>query len=150
MATKTGLFGGSGVRVQGIDKAIKSLRKFEKELNSHLHDGALLSARPLAIEMRNRAPKLDGDLRRSIQVGRLRNRFGREVAAYIRVSQKIAPHAHLIEFGTAVRRHKSGKLTGIVQPIPFFRSVLDQIALGVFTPITKAGIRALAKFRAIT
>lgn len=36
-----------------------------------------------------------------------------------------APHAHLIEFGTAPRSHKSGKYVGFVSPQPFMRPAWD-------------------------
>lgn len=37
-----------------------------------------------------------------------------------------APHAHLIEFGTAPRFHASGKYVGAVSPDPFMRPAWDQ------------------------
>lgn len=36
-----------------------------------------------------------------------------------------APHAHLVEFGTGPRHHKSGKFTGIMPPDPFLRPAWD-------------------------
>jgi hypothetical protein len=38
---------------------------------------------------------------------------------------KGAPHAHLIEFGTAPRYHKSGKYVGAVMADPFMRPAWD-------------------------
>ncbi|SPJ27626.1 hypothetical protein [Falsiruegeria mediterranea] len=37
-----------------------------------------------------------------------------------------APHAHLIEFGTGPRYHKSGKFTGAVMADPFMRPAWDK------------------------
>lgn len=36
-----------------------------------------------------------------------------------------APHAHLVEFGTGPRFHKSGKYVGIMPPDPFLRPAWD-------------------------
>lgn len=36
-----------------------------------------------------------------------------------------APHAHLVEFGTGPRYHKSGKYVGIMPPDPFLRPAWD-------------------------
>lgn len=36
-----------------------------------------------------------------------------------------APHAHLIEFGTGPRYHRSGKFVGAVSPDPFMRPAWD-------------------------
>ena len=36
-----------------------------------------------------------------------------------------APHAHLVEFGTGPRYHKSGRYVGIMPPDPFLRPAWD-------------------------
>lgn len=50
--------------------------------------------------------------------------------------QRAAPHAHLIEFGTKMRQHKSGKSTGRI-PVP---------AIG---PLRKAWDQSLPKMRVV-
>lgn len=138
----------AGIQVKGVEQAIKSLRKFERELNQHLFEGVYEAARPVATEIRNRAPKgPTGNLRKSIQYGRLRKRLGRDIAAYVRVNYRTAPHAHLVEFGSGPRSTKSGKSTGVSPPRPFFRPVVDQVNAGTFAPVTAAGKRAVAKFK---
>ncbi len=40
-----------------------------------------------------------GNLKRSIQFGTFKQRLTKPVGSFVRVSRKIAPHAHLVEFG---------------------------------------------------
>lgn len=138
----------AGLRVKGVEQAIKGLRKFQRELENELFEGVLSAARPVATEIRNRAPKgPTGNLRKSIQYGRLRKRLGRNIAAYVRISYRTAPHAHLVEFGSGPRSTKGGKSTGVSPPRPFFRPVVDQVNAGTFAPVTAAGKRAIVKFK---
>jgi len=41
------------------------------------------------------------------------------------IDRAIAPHAHLVEFGTRERFHKSGKSVGAANGYPFFRFTWD-------------------------
>ena len=127
----------AGIKIKGVDQAIRSLRKFQREFETELFNGVLEAARPVATEIRNRTPKgPTGRSRKSIKVGKLKRRIGRNVAAYVRVDRRIAPHFHFNEYGT------------INQPArPSFRPVVDQVNSGTFAPVTAAGKRAIAKFK---
>lgn len=48
-----------------------------------------------------------------------------------------APHAHLVEFGTVERFHKSGKGTGAMPMDPFFRPAFDAAASGCLLDIER-------------
>lgn len=65
-----------------------------------------------------------------------RQRRGRTIA-YVKRQYKIAPHAHLIEYGHVMTRKKGGKKIKWVQPKPFFwRTVSrqeDMIINGIAT-----------------
>ena len=125
------------IKVTGINQAIKGLRKFQKELETELFGGVLAAAKPVATDIRNRTPKgPTGRSRKSIKIGKLKRRIGRNVAAYVRVDRRIAPHFHFNEFGTFKQ-----------PPRPSFRPVVDQVNAGTFAPVTAAGKRALAKFK---
>lgn len=127
----------AGIKVSGVDQAIRGLRKFQHELESELFEGVLAAARPVAIEIRNRTPKgPTGRSRKSIKFGKLKRRTGQNVAAYVRVDRRIAPHFHFNEFGTVKQA-----------PRPSFRPVVDQVNAGTFEPVTAAGKRAVAKFK---
>jgi HK97 gp10 family phage protein len=127
----------AGIKVSGVQQAVRGLRKFQRELEAELFDGVLAAARPVATEIRNRTPKGPTGLsRKSIKVGKLKHRIGRNVAAYVRVDRRIAPHFHFNEYGTVKQ-----------PPRPSFRPVVDQVNAGTFEPVTAAGKRALAKFK---
>lgn len=65
------------------------------------------------------------------QRGEARRDFGRsKVSMYVGPVDAFgrgAPHAHLIEFGTGPRYHKSGKYVGAVMPEPFMRPAWDAV-----------------------
>ena len=60
------------------------------------------------------------------------------------------PHAHLVEFGSGPRYHKSGKYVGIMPPSPFMRpawdankqGVLDSLSADIWAEIEKTLARA--------
>lgn len=64
-----------------------------------------------------------------------------------------APHAHLIEFGTGPRHHKSGKYVGAVSPDPFMRpawdahegQLLEELGRRMWIEIEKTVARAAAR-----
>ncbi len=72
-----------------------------------------------------------GNLRASVGVGhkltpsqaREAGRESRDVA--IMYVGAAAPHAHLVEFGTGPRHHKSGKFVGAMPPNPWMRPAWD-------------------------
>jgi len=81
---------------------------------------------------------------------------GRVVTTYVGpVAQdgSHAPHAHLVEFGTGPRFHKSGKYTGEMPPDPFMRpawdmhkgSLLAKLGEHMWTEIEKTIKRRAAK-----
>ena len=64
-----------------------------------------------------------------------------------------APHAHLVEFGTGPRFHKSGKYVGAVMPEPFMRpawdaaspALLEDLKREIWAEIEKTLARARAR-----
>lgn len=49
-----------------------------------------------------------------------------------------SPHAHLVEFGTAARHHKSGKFVGVMPPNPWMRPAWDDNRDAVLAGLTEA------------
>lgn len=77
---------------------------------------------------------LSKSLRKTVWV---RKGFGRG-----RVSAT-APHAHLVEYGTKMRKTKKGKSTGAAQPRPFMRLAFDRKsdeARAVMTRVIQRGV----------
>jgi len=112
------------VRVKVLGQRV--LAKRIKELGDKI-DGRevakihLLAANAAAKIIRAEAPRgPTGNLQRGVVTGVFKNRPRKKRAAFVLVDRRIAPHLHLIEFGTAERRHKSGKSVGRVKPNPFF------------------------------
>lgn len=56
-----------------------------------------------------------------------------------------APHAHLVEFGTGPRYHKSGKFVGIMTPDPFLRPAWDANKDEVLATLSKTIREEIAK-----
>lgn len=56
-----------------------------------------------------------------------------------------APHAHLVEFGTGPRYHKSGKYVGIMPPDPFLRPAWDANKDKVLATLSEAIKEEIAK-----
>lgn len=88
---------------------------------------------PVAAAARGMAPQDTGKLAANIGIStRLTKRQAREArGATGRDVQTIYvgpqwPSAHLVEFGTGPRHHKSGKFVGVMPPQPFMRPAWDQ------------------------
>lgn len=59
--------------------------------------------------------------------------------ALLGMNYRIAPHAHIVEFGTVLRHLKSGKSTGIMPAQPYFRPGITLASPGMGA-ITKEGL----------
>lgn len=64
------------------------------------------------------------------------------VTADIGPNKRRAPHAHLVEFGTGPRFHKSGKYVGVMPPDPFVRPAWDRDGGATATERIKAELSA--------
>lgn len=115
------------IKIEGLDQLNA---QFEQLANSvspdKLEPTFERGANIFADEMRRLAPEgPTRNLRRSIKVKKLK-RTGDNPAPFITaVDRKIAPHAHLVEWGTSDRHHKSGKSVGVMPRKPFFRPAVD-------------------------
>jgi len=117
----------------GDAKAIK------RALKKTIRAGASVLRR----EIRKRAPKKTGTLRKSIKVkpwSRTRNTLGFSVGPDMRV----APHAPLVEYGTGPRKQKStGRSTGQMPARPFMRPAYEAIKDEVVKAILDRGWKAV-------
>lgn len=104
------------VSLEGYKDLLKQFEDFAdmpdtREMEKRL----IIIARRLRNQIRRRAPKTrigsgnlrvrTGNLRRSIQARRFRNKIKGSPAVYVRSNRKIAPHAHLVEYGTRFFRY---------------------------------------------
>lgn len=132
----------------------KELLKKLKELggirqHKEISDAAFRGAKHIERRAKARAStvteKKTGKLQKAIKAKRGTGR--NKGTATVDVDRKIAPHSHLIEFGTGPRHHKkTGKYTGQMPARPYFRPTIDTskgrvariIKKGVETAIEKA------------
>lgn len=114
------------MRIEGMADLEKQLKDLEKSLNPDKVEPILLDgAKDLAAAMKANAPKgPTGNLKKSIKA-KLLKQYAGHPAAGAGVDRKKAPHAHLVEYGTAQRHQKSGKSTGTMPSKPFLRPAWD-------------------------
>lgn len=101
-------------RLRGLPS--KLIRKYVRAAYSR---GATI----LAKEARRRVPVKTGALKRSITRKIRVNQ--RQHYALVGADYAIAPHQHLVEFGSAERKRSSGGSTGASPPQPFLRPALE-------------------------
>lgn len=99
----------------------------------------MAGGRVLAAGINERAPKgKTGKLSRSAMPKRGKVAGKVEVGFRTPRSGGHSPVAHLIEFGTGPRKHKSGKFVGAVPAQPFIRPAIDQDGSKVIAAIGKS------------
>lgn len=118
------------IKIEGLkdlDKALSELKTYTaRRVGGRAAESAL---EPVAMAARQLAPKTF-----RVAVGKkLTKRQAREVRSAAAEGKHVltryvgpwAPHAHLVEFGTVERFHKSGKSVGRMPPMPFMRPAWD-------------------------
>jgi HK97 gp10 family phage protein len=126
------------VEIQGKKEFEETLRNLVKALpNDKVEPVMMEGAKVIADAARAKAPKgPTGNLKRSVK-----SKFLKQISNYPRsaaaaVDRKIAPHAHLIEYGTKPRIQKTtGRYTGIGPAHPFFRPAVDANRSRIYTQI---------------
>lgn len=143
-------------KMEGWKELAKGLEDLgdDKEVRKVMRDALKKRALPMAAMAQSLAPKHEGTLARSIGVstqlkrsqrrGRVRTGIN-EVEVFVGSSD---PKAHLVEFGTGPRYHKSGKYVGQVAPQPFMRPAWEATKDSILHGFAKdlwAGIERAAK-----
>lgn len=138
-------------------RAAAKLVKDEIEANTPRHTGSL--ANSVKIQLRNRnltgldeyrdVMSAGGSITQARSALRGARRSGESAGTRVLVRVMVtAPHAHLVEFGTAPRFHKSGKSVGRMPANPFVRPAWDgtaEAALGTIKTTLASEIARLAK-----
>lgn len=126
---------GIGIKfeIRGLDELKQALNDLPtKYLRTSAIQKALLALlEPIEATAKALAPRKSGRLAASINIAkslskRQRRRRARGkglIEAFVGASP--SPHAHLVEFGTKQRFHKSGKSTGAGPAKPFMRPAWD-------------------------
>lgn len=111
----------------GADELQRLMRKLSPRIHRKVTRAAISAGlTPMLRAMRKEVPVDDGVLKASL---------GRKVKAYDKTLSVVglagprknaAPHAHLVEYGTAPRYDAEGKYAGVMPPNPFVRKARDE------------------------
>jgi len=106
-------------KIEGILETASKLKQLSDSLKGKaMGDNLLKQAQMIADDARDRAPLgPTGNLKRSLHARLLSDKLRFPKVAIAAVDRKIAPHAHLIEFGTSKMSAR-----------PFFRPAVDSHA----------------------
>lgn len=126
-----------------IDVTIKGEKELTRRLNAiadHsarrgvIRKGLNAGATVMIKEARRNTPKgPTGNLKKSWKKSRVMRDDGLPAI----IVHNVAPHAHLVEFGTVYRFHKSGKAVGMMYYNPFFRKTLNTVTEPAFEAMRK-------------
>lgn len=151
--------GGITLSASGVRLAEARLKALPDKLRfKHLRSIYNAACRPLLKHAREDAPTDDGALQRSL-IKKVRINKRRQYAL-VGAEYSIAPHAHLVEFGTVARFRKqaggwfdeergmgrfTNASTGTMPPRPFMRRAFEATKRIVQNTIEKGLLRALQK-----
>lgn len=133
------------VRVEGLREMERALMEMKTSTAGGVVRRAMKKAfAPFADAAKAAAPiGPTGNLKDGITVSSKLNRnqsreagFRRGKGTEIMYAGADAPHAHLVEFGTGPRFHKSGKYVGEMPPNPFMRGAWDGTKGAVLDDLT--------------
>lgn len=105
------------IRIEGLKELEAQFGKIEKGLNKSAKETLLAQARMVRDRIREKAPRgPTGNLKRSPIARMMADKPNYPMLAIAGIDRKIAPHAHLVEFGHA-GPHSA-------PPHPFFRPAI--------------------------
>jgi len=126
------------LEIIGKEEFAETLLELSKALpNDKVEPVMLEGAKVIAAAAKDKAPLgPTGHLKKSVKAKQLKQISNYPRSAAAAVDRKIAPHAHLIEYGTRPRIQKTtGRPTGIGPAIPFFRPAVDTNVARIYTQI---------------
>lgn len=123
----------------------KVKKAIERRMRKVAQSGALGGAREAKAIMKRRVPVGDsGDLKRAIRSGRLKQRKKNAPRATAGPVPRLAPHWHLVEFGTAMRTTKDGASRGSAPAQPYIRPAMHRRG-EIFDAVRDAAAKRLRK-----
>lgn len=136
------------VEIKGQDEAIQAIKNTAKALDPDVVEPVFMEgAKVIQTAAKSGAPKGEtGNLFGSIKTKFLKQIGNNPRSAIAAVDRKKAPHAHLIEYGTAERYQKKGhKYVGHVPAHPFWRPAIDQNYKNIFNTVRNKLIDLVVK-----
>ena len=122
------------VKITGMKELKQNMDAVIKELEDAMEGGTQEAADYAeGIVRRNTPVGPTGNLQAAVTTKPLPRKKGYPPNTMVGLDYNIAPHQHLVEFGTAPRYHASGKSVGAhPKPAnPFFRTSIDQAKAGI-------------------
>jgi len=125
------------VTVTGLGEIQNNIDAISKRLSYGKVGSILLrGAKMVQGVVRSKAPRgKTGNLARGVISKVLDEKSGYTPVAIVAPDYKISPHAHLVEYGTKERFHKSGKSVGKMKKKPFYRPGWDETKYPVLNQI---------------
>jgi len=125
-----------------IQHDLRNLKKTFGNITKHLDDEQILEAfegegKDLQRDMRSRIHDDSGNLSAAVVVKRFANQRKGAPAVFVAIDRRIAPHAHLVEYGHGGPNP--------APPHPFFRPAIDGFRMKVGGQIKAAIQNALRK-----
>lgn len=149
----------AGRHTKGFEDTLAALKKLRTGLDKKAIDRAAKEAlKPIKTDAKSTVKSnhnKDGKLFKSIKVKQMnrrqRRRFGFASGAVVGADYRIAPHAHLIEFGTKGRVYKTGlgsyRYTGKVRGSKFLTKAKDRNVNTVFARFRKSIIPEIERVK---
>lgn len=109
------------VDIVGVEEALARISKMDMETRIAVRKQVRRSANRLRKNMRNRAPELSGNLKKSIRAKYDSDQLGADVGP----TRPGGSHAHLVEFGHRLVT-KDGKSIGHVPARPFIAPAAEE------------------------
>lgn len=153
------------MKLTGLEGVNAALAELPKATSKNVVKRALIdAAEPMADDAAAHAARASGTLAQSItttasivktQAGDSRRPGRDEVRAFVGPNYQRgggkkprAPHAHLVEFGTGPRWHKSGKFVGQAPAQPFMRPAFDGGKSGFIERFSRAMLDQIDRAKA--
>ncbi len=136
------------IDVKGLEELRRRVGSILTVLDGRDVENVLVGgARVILAEARRRAPRgPTGNLIRSIKAKKGRRRGRLFSIAFCAVDRKIAPHAHLVEYGTGPRYQKRPKkYVGEMPAKPFFRPAVEATKAEVALKVNRGIMQLLGR-----
>ena len=130
------------VEVKGIPELVQNIEKFKRSMLEELEDSADQGANITAGIIRSAAP---GSIKDGVATKKLPRKEGMPAVTMVGIKWYGFQQAHLIEYGTAGRYHKSGKYVGAMPANPFFRGSVDQARGAIKSAFAGGAKKAIAR-----
>jgi HK97 gp10 family phage protein len=138
------------IKVEGQEEIKAALIKFGKKMEDELQkatfEGAQIVKSHVVSNIISQYKDKTGHLKSAVITKDMHRNENYPIVSICAMDQKIAPHAHLGEYGTVPRFRKSGGTTGQMPARPFFRPAEEQSRNEVNSLITERVAEATARF----